>query len=195
MFGPLRSLWCMRFEGKHQYFKNLARNTRNFLNISATLSDRHQLKQCWEFSSVNLLGDFEKVPGKSVSTPFVSLPYDLQTALKTNCNFNFSADLKDKVSQRVSEIELDNIKYAVGDVLVLDLLETEQIPVFVQIKYIINIDTMWVLCTKLLLPLSFESHLHAYRVKVDTDWMLFKPGDELDHTSLDTQWMIICMFL
>ena len=51
-----------------------------------TLSNRHQLKQCWEFSPINVLGDLEKVPGRSVSTPLLSLPIDLQTALKVNLN-------------------------------------------------------------------------------------------------------------
>lgn len=70
--------------------------------------------------------------------------------------------------------------------LTLDLLHVEKIPVFGHIKYILNIDTMWVLCSKILLPLSFCSLFYAYCVKVDSDWILLKPGDELDHTSLDT---------
>lgn len=185
MYGPLRSLWCMRFEGKHQYFKNLTNNCRNFINITVTLSNRYQLKQCWEFSTINILGNFEKVPGRSVSTPLLSLPIDLQTALKESDNFR-DVELESKVIQRVSEMNVDNKKYAVRDVLTLDLLHVEKIPVFGQIKYILNIDTMWVLCSKILLPLSFDSHFHAYRVKVDSDWILLKPGDELDQTSLDT---------
>lgn len=44
MFGPLRSLWCMKFEGKHQYFKNIASNCCNFINIASTLSNRYQFK-------------------------------------------------------------------------------------------------------------------------------------------------------
>ena len=72
MYDPLRSLWCMRFEGKHQYFKNLTNNCRNFRNITVTLSNRHQLKQCWEFSPINLLGDFQKVPGRSVHIEYMT---------------------------------------------------------------------------------------------------------------------------
>lgn len=185
MYGPLRSLWCMRFEGKHQYFKNLANNCRNFRNVTVTLSNRHQLKQCWEFLPINILGDFEKVPGRSVSTPLLSLPIDLQTAIKASGNFK-GVELEGKVIQRVSEVTVDNIKYAVRDVLTIDLLHVEKIPVFGQIKYILNIDTMLVLCSKMLLPLSFDTHFHAYRVKVDSDWILLKPRDELDHMSLDT---------
>lgn len=185
MYGPLRSLWCMQFEGKHQYFKNLANNCRNFRNVTVTLSNRHQLKQCWEFLPINILGDFEKVPGRSVSTPLLSLPIDLQTAIKASGNFK-GVELEGKVIQRVSEVTVDNIKYAVRDVLTIDLLHVEKIPVFGQIKYILNIDTMLVLCSKMLLPLSFDTHFHAYRVKVDSDWILLKPRDELDHMSLDT---------
>lgn len=185
MYGPLRSHWCMRFEGKHQYFKNLTSNCRSFVNITMTLSNRHQFKQCWEHSSVNILGDSEKVPGRSICTPLLSLPIDLQTALRESGNFR-EVEFDGKIMQRVSQLTADNIKYTVSDVLTLDLLHVEKIPVFGQIKYILNIDDTWVLCSKILLPLSFDSHFHAYRVRVDTDWILFKPGDELDHTSLDT---------
>ena len=33
-FGPLIRCWCMRFEGKHAHFKDLAKNMWNFKNLS-----------------------------------------------------------------------------------------------------------------------------------------------------------------
>lgn len=102
------------------------------------------------------------MPSKGVSTPFLSLPSELQNALKANDHFS-SLELKDKVSQRVSELTLDNIKYATGDVVPLDLVHVEKTPVFVQIKYILNIDTMWVLCCKMLVPMSFDSSSRVSR--------------------------------
>lgn len=110
MCGPLGSLWCMCFKGKYQYFKSLTYNCRNFRNITVTLSTHHQLKQCWEFSPCNILGDFEKVPGRSISPPILSLPICLQTALQESCNFS---NVEGKVIQRVSEVTVDNVKYAV----------------------------------------------------------------------------------
>lgn len=41
-YGPLVNLWAMRFESKHQYFKDVARKVRNFKNIAHTLAVRHQ---------------------------------------------------------------------------------------------------------------------------------------------------------
>ena len=105
------------------------------------MSNRHQLKQCWEYSPINVLGDFEKVSGRSVRTPLLSLPIDLQTSLKVNLNFR-DLELEGKAIQRVSEMTVNNVKYAVRDVFTLDLLHIEKIPVFGQIKYILNIGTM-----------------------------------------------------
>lgn len=48
LYGPLRYVWCMRFEAKHQYFKRIAGITRNFANITHTLSKRHQMRQYYE---------------------------------------------------------------------------------------------------------------------------------------------------
>lgn len=40
--GPMRYLWCMRYEAKHKYFKELIRRMMNFNNICKSLSERHQ---------------------------------------------------------------------------------------------------------------------------------------------------------
>lgn len=44
-FGPLCHVWTMRFESKHQYFKECIRSVRNYKNVTKTLSERHQLFQ------------------------------------------------------------------------------------------------------------------------------------------------------
>lgn len=160
MYGPLRSLWCMRFEGKHQYFEMVAHNCRNFVNIAKTLSNRHQFKQCWEFSTHNCLGEFESVSGKSTATPFLSLPIELQKALTVNHNL-CNVDFTNKVFQRVSEVTVNSVKYAIRDVFVIDVLHAEVVPLFWQIKYILNIDTTWILCGKMLIPLSYDRHLRT----------------------------------
>lgn len=41
-FGPLVSLWTMRFEAKHRYFKKVVHDTQNFKNVLLTLSMKHQ---------------------------------------------------------------------------------------------------------------------------------------------------------
>ena len=49
--GPLRHMWCMRYEAKHHHFKQLARVIGNFKNIAKTLAYRHQRYICFAMSS------------------------------------------------------------------------------------------------------------------------------------------------
>lgn len=93
---------------------------------------------------------------------------------------------QDKVLQRVSAISVSSVKYELEDVFVVGHVHTEAIPIFFKIKYILNVDTCWVLCGKLLLPCTYECHFHAYQVAVHNDWILFNPGNELDFQALDT---------
>ena len=44
LFGPLRNMWCMRFEGKHAVFKN--KKWRNFKNLPKSVADYHQQWMC-----------------------------------------------------------------------------------------------------------------------------------------------------
>lgn len=183
MYGPLRYLWCMRYESKHQYFKELAKVTKNLRNVTHTLCTRHQFKQCWEFSS-NLMCAFERSKCKSVSTPFSALPIDLQNTLKGHGAFQ-NVQFEGKRLQRVSELHVNNVKYALENVFVVGHVHAEEIPLFLKVKYIINVDTCWVLCGKMLIPVLFDSHIHAYQVRADPNWSLLHPGDEVDFHPLD----------
>ena len=46
-FGPLIRVWTMRFEAKHSYFKRCMRYCQNFSNVTALLTERHQLLQSY----------------------------------------------------------------------------------------------------------------------------------------------------
>ena len=48
--GPMTRYWCMRFEGKHNYFKDLAHHIKQFKNIAMSLSHRHQQLVCYQLS-------------------------------------------------------------------------------------------------------------------------------------------------
>lgn len=47
-FGPLIRTWTMRFESKQSYFKRCIRASKNSMNISKSLSERHQLLQAYK---------------------------------------------------------------------------------------------------------------------------------------------------
>jgi len=138
------------------------------------------MKQCWEFSSNRLPGDYTL--SKGISLPFSCLPSELQKTLKLNQRFE-NVRFEDKVLQRVSSVSINAVKYAHEDVFVAGHVHTEAIPLFFKTKYILNVDTLWVLCGKLLVPKSYESNFH---VTVDKDWTLLNPGNLLDHQALDT---------
>lgn len=84
--------------------------------------------------------------------------------------------------QRVTEATVNGVKYAVRDVFVLGFVHSESIPMFFQIKFILNMDTQWSLCGRL--PICFDKHFHAYEVQYD-DWLCVMPGQESHFQALD----------
>ena len=55
--GPLVRNWCMRFEGKHRYFKKTAQTLGSFKNIAKTVAIRHQRYMCYKLSCCQFLGE------------------------------------------------------------------------------------------------------------------------------------------
>ena len=52
--GPLRSLWCMRFESKHQLAKRVGDLSNNFRNIALTVATQYTVSafSAWELNEI-----------------------------------------------------------------------------------------------------------------------------------------------
>jgi len=62
--------WCMRFESKHTYFKQVAIALGNYINVPYTVADRHKKMQSCHFVNSEEQGSFlikllETGPGKN----------------------------------------------------------------------------------------------------------------------------------
>ena len=64
--GPLVRHWTMRFEAKHQYFKQLASRMGNFINVTWSLAVRHQCYQCYVLSSDSGFCEVQQDIGKGI---------------------------------------------------------------------------------------------------------------------------------
>jgi len=181
MFGPLRHMWCMRFEGKHQYFKNVAVSLKSFKNITKTLAKRHQMRQAWEMSASNVLISNSK-PVKSMPLTFSSLPCELQDLVQNVLSINIASD---EVLASVASHWWNGCCCEVAGVYVLAVAEAEHVPVFLFIKKIVCVRDTWLLCGSLLVPVAFESVQHAYVVHTDCEWIVVRPGELIDHMKHD----------
>jgi len=60
-------------------------------------------------------------------------------------------------------------------------VEEEKIPVFIQVKHLFSIRTVWFLCGRLLVPEKFAQHIHAYQVEADnSEWITCRPDELFD---------------
>lgn len=68
MFGPLVHLQTLRFEGKHNYFKELVFRTKNRKKLYKSLAERHQYDQCTFNTGGHFLsdGNLESTGGSNV---------------------------------------------------------------------------------------------------------------------------------
>lgn len=57
IFGPIRQLWTLRFESKHQYFKQIVKHTSCFKNILLSLATKHQLLSAFNLTQDNIFSD------------------------------------------------------------------------------------------------------------------------------------------
>ena len=83
----------MRFESKHQIFKQLAVKSNNFKNIIYTLTKRHQLRQCFLLASSNYYNMNDEGYSCSEKDLYI-LPADIRKLLCTTTGILDSKETK-----------------------------------------------------------------------------------------------------
>nr|XP_047139729.1 uncharacterized protein LOC105845782 isoform X3 [Hydra vulgaris] len=182
-YGPLRYLWCMRFEAKHQYFKKLAGAVRNFKNIAYILAKRHQLHQCWEFEASSFLKEITESSGEC-SIYFNNIPECHRS--KIICFFEVSNFSDSEVLWKCNKLTIDSVKYKIYDVVLVGSLHGEDIPLFFKIMYIYKLKESWFFIGKVLICEQFSVHLHAYSVKEDIELSVCQPCNIIDPQLLNS---------
>ena len=178
VYGPPRHYFTMRFESLHQYFKRLTSKTRNFINLTHTLSTRfqnlkaHYLGQAQFFTTAKNMSGSSKVLS-SLGTAVVSLFRE---------RFEDCGDEKVYVTHTVT---IKEVNYTQGYVFVSKLLNGDvETPQFLKINTIICRDALWYAVGESLTAVGFSQILHAYEVSGSTSLDLLELGMEVDHTAL-----------
>ena len=123
--------WCMRYEAKHSYFKDLAQKIKCFKNIPKSLAERHQLFTCYNLLDSQSLVKEIKL-GRSKNLPvnkvflFVSLYTLIHMYIRCVCPLTTSyydnivgvleSILLFTLANVVTKEQVDDLEYA--DVLV-----------------------------------------------------------------------------
>jgi len=153
MYGPMRTHWCMRHEAKNGFFKQ--KRWFNFVNIAKSLAYHHQHWMCLKMidntgkpSDAFLYSGDEVSEGVMVSLNPVNLG-DLSQYAISSAN---------EVLQ-TSRVCVQGIEYTAGSVL---LLSFEDVPEFVQLKYVIVIEKVKVMSCQKLTIVAFDNHLNSF---------------------------------
>ena len=167
MFGPLIRTWCMRFEAKHAYFKDIVRRLKNFKNLPLSHAKRHQQMECADMLTVDdddpsslFKDDFHLGNSKPLTAS------KEEDAKRLITQF-YEIDLKEIPVFETKSVVVYGTKYACGNNNYLLLGVNEHgLPEFaniVQIWYALQIpDPFFV--TKVMACDSYSERLAAYKI-------------------------------
>ncbi|XP_066930562.1 uncharacterized protein [Clytia hemisphaerica] len=163
--GPMIRSSCFVFESAHNYFKQLA-SKQNFKNLELSLASRHQFLETSNFgdgsedpnthplfSTERKLGVLKKVAPKQVKD--LRQLFDAQSLLPGVCLETVS---------NVSWITLHGTRYNIKGLVIVDVSEKAQQPIFGEIKSIWVFKNYVYFETVILKTLYYDYFVNAYKV-------------------------------
>ena len=112
-YGPLISLWAMRMESKHTYFKGVIKASKNFKNAPKTCASRHELAQVsYRFYGLFPISKFD-IPANSLSLRDTILISEKDAYLMK------ASEILDEDSLILTQIKIFGTLYSPGMVLVM----------------------------------------------------------------------------
>lgn len=180
-YGPSIRYWCMRYEGRHSYFKQAAMKANNYKNIAQTLATRYQLKQALFLSKPILYGSEEKASGLKQVKEF-----QLGQQLRSHLSIKFGLIDIEAGLFECSTLSNNRIEYHRSSVYVSGLEGIEERPLFVQVLRIIRVQMQWMLFVDRLRIKRYDEDLCVWELETVEDLSLVHPRDlKYFHKGLD----------
>ncbi|CAF4733996.1 unnamed protein product, partial [Rotaria sp. Silwood2] len=143
---------CIRFESKHLYFKHLAIRAFNFKNPLLTLSKRHQLRHCMLNTSHSCFYSSSITIRSSKSIKYFKLSLPIRRLLID--------DVKETdLICECASIDYHHINIRPKPLMIHHLMHAEEVPVFCEVHYILNIVGKWFVIAETLDTVSFNEKL------------------------------------
>lgn len=171
--GPLYFLWCMRFEGKHNYFKNLAKKYGNFKSIAKTLADQHQrfMYNQWRLQD-GILG---------ISSDYKSIREETTLTCITKQYPNLINDCNDNVKVILCSCLTYGQKYY-RDFFIIDSF-LQNTPVFYRIEETFINNGIPFCIGKKYVTEKYQKSFHAWRIKDQLEEFKIIDLSQLEHIS------------
>lgn len=172
--GPVIHFWCMRFEGKHFFFKRFASIMNNFKNPLKSLAVKHQMYLCYRLLSGKTLTSKQKEVGNGERILLAHLQNAcaISEVLGNHPMYEdiFIADW----------VKIYGTCYRPGMMVVIDKTEDCD-PVFAKVLHVaIFEDESVKLICELWDTISFSRHYHAYMTSpMDPVKIVCVPAEEL----------------
>ena len=166
--GPLVRHCCARFEARHKYFKELARE-QNFKNISLSLAERCQLDNCADFATEkpcqHPLFSPEKVFG-----PSIAVTKEIKTGFMKESLFYANPERLANLFA-YKWIELHETRYVPYKccIIAVNATFTSRMPIFGRLQQIWMADEEIIFEFTPLRTVQFDENLLSYEV--------YDPGD------------------
>jgi len=161
-FGGCRVSWCMRFEGLNAWFSQAAGDTKNFMNITKTLTQRFQMKRCLDFG----LGDpnhvvlSDKIFKFVISAEINLQNYEMGIHVANCLQVEFNC-----VIHAASSVHVNNFELNQNTVLMLTDNE-EDLPVFCKVKALFVKDDRTAVVVNIFDTVHFDEMRCAFEVEV-----------------------------
>lgn len=169
-YGPCRRYWCMRYESRHAYFKQVAMKSNNYKNVAQSLATRYQLKQCFRLSKAKLYGNEQRAIGLKQLREF-QLTDQAKRILSVHSR---SFDVNESLHE-CKTLWHNQIEYHQSCVYVIGLDEIDERPLFAQIIRIVRIQKEWLLLMDRLQTVCYNDHLCAWKIETNEDLSLIDP--------------------
>jgi len=156
-FGPLICYWCMRFESKHRFGKEVSSVCRNFKNICKTIATRNQHKLANDLLNRSLFQPLH-CTGTSSSVIVQNLDADIAEAVR----LHFGLENQDEVYVS-SNCQLGHYCLKPGCFVVLNVIEGK--PEFGKVLTILNVLNTIYVVTRHSNTIYFDEHFYSYCIE------------------------------